>query len=98
MEHEYSDIGTYMVALYVNTKTATYFDSPGVEHIPKKIKKFINGKSIIANIFKIQAYDSIMCNYVCIGFINFYLLMFKGNNLTESTNLFSLYHFKNMLI
>ena len=36
---EYSDIGTYWIALYVNTKTVTYFDSFGVEHIPKEIKK-----------------------------------------------------------
>ena len=37
---EYSDIGTHWIALYVNDKTVTYFDSFGVEHIPKKIKKF----------------------------------------------------------
>ena len=34
---EYSDIETHWIALYVNTKTATYFDSFGVEHIPKEI-------------------------------------------------------------
>ena len=62
----------------------TYFDSFGVEHISKEIKKFINNKHIIAN--RIQAYDSVMCGYFCIGFIDF---MFKGNNLTEFTNLFS---------
>ena len=32
---EYSDIGTHWIALYVNSKTVTYFDSFGVEHIPK---------------------------------------------------------------
>ena len=37
---EYSDIGTHWIALYVNDKTVTYFDSFGVDHIPKKIKKF----------------------------------------------------------
>ena len=31
---EYSDIGTHWIALYVNTKTVTYFDSFGVEDIP----------------------------------------------------------------
>ena len=36
---EYSDIGTHWIALYVNSKTLTYFDSFGVEHIPKEIKK-----------------------------------------------------------
>ena len=70
---EYSDIETHWIALYVNNKTVTYFDSFGVEHIPKEIKKFINNKNIIANIFRLQAYDSIMCGYFCIGFINFML-------------------------
>ena len=36
---EYHDIGTHWVALYVNNKTVTYFDSFGVEHIPKEIMK-----------------------------------------------------------
>ena len=36
---EYSGIGTHWVALYANTKTVTYFDSFGLEHIPKEIKK-----------------------------------------------------------
>ena len=82
---EHSDIGTHWIALYVNTKTVTYFGSFGVGHIPKEIKKIINNKNIIANIFRIQAYDSIMCRYFCIGFIDF---MFKGNSLTDFTNLF----------
>ena len=38
---EYHDIGTHWVALYVNNKTIIYFDSFGVEHIPKEILKFI---------------------------------------------------------
>ena len=82
---EYSDNGTHWIALYVNNKTATYFHSFGVEHIPKEIKIFINNKNVIANIFRIQAYDSVMCGYFCVGFINF---MFKGNSLTDFTNLF----------
>ena len=41
---EYHDIGTQWVALYVNNKIVTYFDSFGVEHIPKEIMKFIAGK------------------------------------------------------
>ena len=52
---------------------AIYFDSFGVEHTPKGIKKFIGNKNIVANIFRIQAYDSIMCGYYCIGFIDFML-------------------------
>ena len=54
---EYSDIGTHWIALYVNTKTVTYFDSFGVEHIPNEIKKIADNKNIITNIFGIQTYD-----------------------------------------
>ena len=83
---EYHDIGTHWVALYVNNKTITYFDSFEVEHIPKEIMNFIVHKKIITNIYRIQAYDSIMYGYFCIGFINF---MFNGKSLTGYTNLFS---------
>ena len=84
---EYHDIGTHWVALYVNNKIVTYFDSFGVEHIPKEIMKFIVHKKIITNIYRIQAaYDSITCGYFCIGFIN---SMFNGKSLTDYTNLFS---------
>ena len=64
---ECSDIGTHWVAFYVNNNNITYFDSFEVEHIPKEIKTFINNKNIKTNIFRIQAYDSIMCGYFCIG-------------------------------
>ena len=53
----------------------TYFDSLGVAHIPKQITKCIGNKRITANIYRIQAFDSIMCGYFCIGFIEF---MFKA--------------------
>ena len=70
---EYADIGTHWVALYV-VNDVTYFDSFDVEHIPKEIKEFINRSlSITTNIFRIQAYDSIMCGHFCIGFIDFML-------------------------
>ena len=82
---KYHDIGTHCAALYVNNNSATYFDSFGVEHISKDVEKFIGNKSIITNIFRIQAYDSIMCGYFCIGFIDF---MFNGTNLTDFTNIF----------
>ena len=86
---EYSDVGTHWIALWINND-ATYFDSFGVEHIPREIKKFIGNKNIIANIFRIQAYDSIMCGYFCIGFIDF---MLAGKKLTDYTNLFSPHDF-----
>ena len=89
--NEYHDIGTHWLALYVNNKIVTYFDSFGVEHIPKEIIKFIVRKKIITNIYRMQAYDSIMHGYFCIGFINF---MFNGKSLTDYTNLFSPNDFK----
>ena len=64
----------------------TYFDSFAIEHIPKEIEKIINNRDIIASIFRIQAYDSVMCRYFCIGFIDF---MFNDNSLTDFTNPFS---------
>ena len=72
-----------------------YFDSFGVEHIPKEIKTFINSKNIKANIFRTQAYDSTMCGYFCIAFIDF---MFSGKTLTEFTNLFSRNNLKKTII
>ena len=69
---------------YALNNNVTYLDSFVVEHIPKEIKIFID-KSV-ANIFKIQAYDSIMCGYFHIGFIDFMLV---GNTLTDFTNLFA---------
>ena len=42
-------------------ENVTCFDSFGVKHIPKQIKKFIRNENITANIYGIQAYDSIMC-------------------------------------
>ena len=66
-----------------------YFDSFGVEHIPKKIehvpKEFVGNKNIIANIFRVQANDSVMCGYFCIGFID---SMLAGKKLTDVRNLF----------
>ena len=89
--HEYSDTGTHWIALYVKNNDITYFDSFGVEHIPMEIIKFIENKNIKTNIFRIQAYDSIMCGYFCIAFIDF---MLKRKTLTEYTNLFSPNNFK----
>ena len=63
-----------------------YFDSFGVEHIPEEIKKFIGNKNIKANIFRVQANNSVMCGYFCIGFIDF---MFTNKKLTDYTNLVS---------
>ena len=74
---EYKLIGTHWISLYVNGNHVIYFDSFGVEHIPKEIKKFIGNTNIITDVYRIQAYDSIMCGYFCIGFIDF---MLKGKS------------------
>ena len=61
--------------MYINGDNVTYINSFEDEHIHKEIKKLIGNKIIKANIYRIQAYDSIMCGYVYVGFIDF---MFKG--------------------
>ena len=57
---EYKSIGTHWIALDENGDSVTYFDSFGVEYILKEIKKLIDNKNITANIYGIQANDSIM--------------------------------------
>ena len=37
---EFKSIWTHSIALYVNDDNVKCFDSSGVEHIPKEIKKF----------------------------------------------------------
>ena len=85
---EYENTGTHWVSLFVKANEVIYFDSFGVENIPKEINKFIGNK---ASIFRIQAYDSIMCEYFCIEFINY---MLKDKTLLDYTNLFSPNDFK----
>ena len=70
----------------VNANNIVYFDSFGVEHTPKEIKKIIGNKNMITIIYRILAYDSIMGGYLCIGFIDF---MLKDKTLLDYTNLFS---------
>ena len=69
---------------FVKTKVV-YFHSFGVEHIPEEIKEFIGNKNIKANIFRVQANNSVICGYFCIEFIGFIL---AGKKLTDYTNLF----------
>ena len=96
---EFENTRTHWVALFVKPKYMVYFDSFGIEHIPKEINKFINNDTtkssaiarIKSNIFRIQAYDSIMCGYFCKEFINY---MLKSKTLLDYTNLFSPNDFK----
>ena len=87
---EHNDTGTHWIALFCMRNEVIYYDSFSVEHIPEEIKEFIGNKNIKANIFRIQANNSIMCGYFCIGFIDF---MLAGKTLTDYTNLFSPYDF-----
>ena len=57
----------------------------GLKIFQKKLKNLIES-NIIINVYRIQAFDSIMCGYSCIGFIDF---MLKSESLLEHTNLFS---------
>ena len=88
---DYADTGTHWIALFCNKNEIVYFDSFGVEHIPEEIKEYIGNKKIKANIFQVQANDSIICGYFCIGFIDF---MLAGKKLIDFTNLFSPHDFK----
>ena len=84
---EYLDVGTHWIAWFCNRSENVYFDSFGVEHVPEENKEFINNKNIIANIFWVQANNSIICGWFCIGFIDFMLACKK---FTDFTSLFSL--------
>ena len=86
---EYADVGTHWIALYVKNIEMIYFDSFGVEHVPNEIEKFIGHKNIKTNIFRIQANNSIMCGYFCIGFIDF---MLACKTLIDYTSMFSRYN------
>ena len=86
---------THWVSLHVkdnkNNDKVTYYDSFGVEYLSKEVTKFIGNKNIKSNIFRVQSYDSVMCGYFCIGFIDF---MLAGKGLIDFTSSFSLYDFK----
>ena len=77
--------------MYGLNNNVTYFDSFGAELIRKEIRKFIGNKNIQANIFRIQAFDSVMYGYFFIGFIHF---MLKNKSLTGFDDMI-LNYFKN---
>ena len=89
--YEYADVGTHWIALFCNRSEIVYFDSFGVERVPEEIKEFVRIKNIIANIFGVQANNSIMFVYFCIGFIDF---MLARKKLNDFTSVFSPYDFK----
>ena len=70
--------------MYALNNNVNYFDSFGVEHIPKEIWILTDKSIVAANSFRRQAYDSIMWGYFCNEFIDF---MLAGKTLTDFTNL-----------
>ena len=52
---DYADAGTHWIALYVKSDEVIYFDSFGVKHVPKEIKRFTGHKNTKTNVFRIQA-------------------------------------------
>ena len=92
------NIGTHWVVIFVKPNEVIYFDSFGVEHFPEETLKSIEhsslgNKNIQSSVFRIQSYNSVMCGYFCILFIEF---MLKNKTLTNFTNLFSPWNFKKM--
>ena len=74
---EYADVGTHWIALFRNRSEIVYFNSFGIEHVPEEIKEFVENENIIANIFRVQENNSVLCGYFGIGFIDF-MLAFKN--------------------
>ena len=58
--NEYADVSTHWIALYVKSNEVIYFDSFGVEHVPKEIKKLIGHKNTKTTIFRLHTDNSIM--------------------------------------
>ena len=97
---EYSDSGTHCVALHLGEASPKDVQNNNVTYLilsEQNIfgKKFVNNKTIKTNIFRIQANDSIMCGYFCIGFIDF---MLARKTLIEFANIFSPITFKKIMI
>ena len=61
---EYADVGTHWIALFCNRNQIVYFDSFGVKHVPKEIKEFIGNKNIKANIFRVEANNSVFLHWI----------------------------------
>ena len=87
------DVATHWIALFCNRNEIVYFNSFGVELkrlqiliVPEEITKFVGNKNIKGNVFQLQANYEVMCEYFCIGFIDF---MLAGKKLTDFTSMFS---------
>ena len=81
---EHADVGIHWIDLCVLNNDFNYFDSFGIEHIPKEFLQFSVNKNM-------QADNLIMCGYFCIGFIN---CMLAGKTLIDFISLLSPDDFK----
>ena len=88
---EYADVGTHQIALFYRKNETVYFDSFGVKYVAKEIKEFVGNKNIKSNTFRVQANNSVICGYFCIGFMYF---MFASKTLINFTNLLRPYDFE----
>ena len=88
---EHAVIGTHRIALFCNRSEIVYFNSFGVEHVHEEIKEFADNKNVIANIFRVQANNTVMCGYFPITFIDFTL---ADKKLSNFTRFFSPYDFE----
>ena len=70
---EYADVGAHWISLFCNRSEIVYFNSFGVEQVPEEIIDFMGNKNIIANIFRIQANDSVMCGSFALDSLILYL-------------------------
>ena len=64
---ECKDVGTNWIALFCKSSEIVSFDSFGVEYVPEEIKEFVGNENIKTNNFRIQANNSVMSGYFCIG-------------------------------
>ena len=55
--------GTHWIVIILKKDEVIYFDSFGVEYIPREIMKRVKYKNIKSNMFRIQDNNSIMCGY-----------------------------------
>ena len=60
---DYSDIGTHWIFLYANNDNVTFLIFLGLNLFQIK---YINKSIVVTNLFRVQAYDSIMCGCFCL--------------------------------
>ena len=83
---KYADVGTHWIALHLKIMKLLTLIALVLSMFLKKLKDLLDIKT--SKQTYLEAYNSIMCGYLCIGFIDF---MFANKTLIDSTSLFSPY-------